>query len=557
MSKIIQERYEELLCEARLMNVGVTKEDGLVYEAAKEIYDVLVNFDDGDDNIITEADATAGDISPDMLPAIWKAASEVTAGKEPKKSAGAEVAQAIADPNSPIGGEPSKSKMGEKTKAAAKGLLSLLGKGGAAIAGVGEKGLALAGKGAAKVASKGAEQIVKQAAKTDKGRQAIQLTATIKKWADKGKKEPDQKWSEQKFKGIKDTLRKSLEGSKGGKGTLALVDRYGKEVEKYPKLAGVATAILAGIAGAAGSGVLPAVLLGVGVRVGLSMLQGKDLGSSIKSGLIGGAAGAAGELFSSMGDAVDVNVDTQGPNGEIRTVEVKADTSTMEPEEAKALFVEYPDTESYKQAMAEETWRERISGGKDDGAVHYDTQTIQRIKDNMEVTGSIEEGKIQTHFRGTFVMDHYLSPDQEPEFENLVKQHGGMPRGIFAEEVQEWLNQNAPTEEGSGYTSNFELERQAEIKAAGTSDELKQAIQSGEADATRIGKYFKAGDNSEEITKALGDITDPAEIKTGVADYLQKEYGWKPGGEQDDELLNSLVRFVQQDHKMANELANW
>ena len=236
--------------------------------------------------------------------------------------------------------------------------------------------------------------------------------------------------------------------------TAKAVEMLGQAAKNNPKTTAFTIAALSGVVGFAG---LPGMgpVVGAALRAAVGAAKGEKasaiVGKAAKFGAIGGAAAMLGDL---VGDAF--STESSG-NEKLAKVESKLDTTGMEEDARQSLMQRFPTEDDFKQAMAEDIWAKSpagkaatvVSGGGE--SMSYDQDAIARIKENIKLQGSLEEGNIRGQFKGTFVRGgHYLAPDQVSEFQQIVERNGGGMSGIFSDEAEQWLNKNAPMAEAGG-----------------------------------------------------------------------------------------------------------
>lgn len=259
---LVQESYRQVLSESAIKKVGIDETDGLIFEAASELYRAAVYYDKPLNEAVTLDDA--------QLQKLFKVAPKMKRyGK-------------------------TQTTFGDDAKAA-------MGKAGAA---------ASSAMGAAKTAAGAA----KQAGEISAGH-AKQILSAVNKWQNKlmgkaantetGKKLND------KFDQIRTSVDQNADKIPGGKFIVDQAKKLGDLAKKNPKSAAFATAALAGAAGIVTANPVAGAAAGKLLQAALGVMKGEKATDILVKGGTAMAAGAAGGVIADIfGGSLD-NVPTE------------------------------------------------------------------------------------------------------------------------------------------------------------------------------------------------------------------------------------------------------
>jgi hypothetical protein len=409
------------------------------------------------------------------------------------------------------------------------------------------KHVASAGKEAAEVV-KQVNEILNQAGRW------LQQTAPVNYFDDK-------------FEDLKSKIVKTL-GSKDSK-IVQQVQNLGEIAKKNPGKTAVVIGVLTVLAGL-GGGPVAGMIAGQVLRGTIGLVKGEKLSAVIGKGAkFAAIGGIAGEITNALGNVVDSDIKVTEPSveGGLSKVEVETNSESIRdqlekdssPKEANSALANLSE-EQFKLVHAQRI-AERMN-------LNLSDEMLQKIADNVVITGEYPDGNFRTNFSGNFIRGSiYLTSEEQQAWQQFAQSYQGSTMALhFSDEATEWLKQNV---EGAanqlGSEANDEIDNHADTSSSDeidnpantNSDEQPASSSSGalsseeyaakKADGTlrpaEITRYYIV--NADELVKAAEEAhtgpSNSARISMKIENYLYAEYG-----DQIDQLKGSQkTRFIR------------
>lgn len=258
------------------------------------------------------------------------------------------------------------------------------------------------------------------------------IKTELEKLAKQAKNSQSVKDIDKEFNKLRSEIATKVADNENGKKLLTQLDKWKEYSKENPTkstfILGAMTLVLSFAAG----GVLSGLAIGMFIKTANNILQGDELSTAIgktgKMAALGAVGGILGDLIDIGGDSVEqVNINAS-PDGDA----------------AETLASTYASNDEFADAFAKKVYDQRLESIN----MEPNEETLQKIRDNVEITGDITKGEVEVSVNGTFVGGHFLTTEEAADWQKFVdNKHGGDAfSAMTSDEGRSWLQDKSPIE---------------------------------------------------------------------------------------------------------------